>query len=291
MLSFQQLSHYPDADMTLHRKFLLAIVLLALAPLSRAAPSDADIDRILELSGITGQVRQFPELIKSGMKQAQLDGELISKSAFDTMLIRTDDTILPAEILAEVRAGLRESLGEDDIGELLDWYRSDLGREITALEEKAGSPEAFERMAEQAPALLADTERVEFARRVDELVGATDLTLSIQEYTGIAVFSAITLALRPDTAYQEIQQFREQMASLRPQFREPTERMVIVSFVYTYLPLDERKLARYEAFLTRPVTARFNSVVVAGLGRGLGKSIDKWSTALAQIFANKEQQI
>ena len=277
--------------MTLHRKFLLAIVLLALAPLSRAAPSDADIDRILELSGITGQVRQFPELIKSGMKQAQLDGELISKSAFDTMLIRTDDTILPAEILAEVRAGLRESLGEDDIGELLDWYRSDLGREITALEEKAGSPEAFERMAEQAPALLADTERVEFARRVDDIVGATDLTLSIQEYTGIAVFSAITLALRPDTAYQEIQQFREQMASLRPQFREPTERMVIVSFVYTYLPLDERKLARYEAFLTRPVTARFNSVVVAGLGRGLGKSIDKWSTALAQIFANKEQQI
>lgn len=277
--------------MTSSRKFLLAALLIAIHPLSHGAASDADIDRILEFAGITEQVEQFPELIKAGMKQARLDGDLISKSDFDSMLIRTDDTILPAEIIGEVRAELRESLGEDDIDELLDWYRSDLGREITALEEKAGSPEAFEHMSQQAPELLARTERVEFARRVDSIVGATDLTLSIQEYTGIAVFSAITLALRPESAYQEIQRFREQMASLRPQFREPTERMVVVSFVYTYLPLDEQKLERFEAFLTRPVTERFNRAVGAGLGRGLGKSIDKWARALAKIFTHKEQQI
>lgn len=277
--------------MTSSRKFLLAALLIAIHPLSHGAASDADIDRILEFAGITEQVEQFPELIKAGMKQARLDGDLISKSDFDSMLIRTDDTILPAEIIGEVRAELRESLGEDDIDELLDWYRSDLGREITALEEKAGSPEAFEHMSQQAPELLARTERVEFARRVDSIVGATDLTLSIQEYTGIAVFSAITLALRPESAYQEIQRFREQMASLRPQFREPTERMVVVSFVYTYLPLDEQKLERFEAFLTRPVTERFNRAMGAGLGRGLGKSIDKWARALAKIFTHKEQQI
>ncbi|MGD8841003.1 MAG: hypothetical protein PVI70_15480, partial [Gammaproteobacteria bacterium] len=92
-------------------------------------------------------------------------------------------------------------------------------------------------------------------------------------------------------AYQEIQHFREQMAILRPQLREPTERMVIVSFVYTYLPLDQPKLDRFEAFLERPVTRRFNRAVARGLGSGLGRSIDRWAQALAQIFANKEQQI
>jgi hypothetical protein len=259
--------------------------------LCHASPPDGDLDRILRMSGIVAQIEQFPELIKQGMKQARLDDELISKHEFSTMLIRTDDTILPAEIIAEVRSGLRDSLSDDDVAELLAWYQSDLGREINALEEKAGTDEAFERMSKQAPELLARTERVEFARRVDAIVGATDLTMSIQEYTGLAVFSAISLALRPDSAYQEIQRFREQMATLRPQLREPTERMVIVSFVYTYLPLDEQQLDRFEAFLERPVTTRFNRAVTAGLGRGLGRSIDKWAEALAQIFANKEQQI
>lgn len=277
--------------MPIQRKLLPAIVWLALPVLCQASPADGDLDRILRMSGIAAQIEQFPELIKQGMRQAQLDGELISKSAFSTMLIRTDDTIRPAEIIAEVRSGLGESLSGDDVEELLEWYQSDLGREINALEEKAGSDEAFERMSRQAPELLARTGRVEFARRIDEIVGATDLTMSIQEYTGLAVFSAITLALRPDSAYQEIQHFREQMAILRPQLREPTERMVIVSFVYTYLPLDQPKMDRFEAFLERPVTRRFNRAVARGLGSGLGRSIDRWAQALAQIFANKEQQI
>ena len=82
-----------------------------------------------------------------------------------------------------------------------------------------------------------------------------------------------------------------QMAAMRPRFREPMERTIIVSFVYTYLPLDAQKLDRFEAFLTRPATRRFNRTVAEGLGRGLGKSIASWALALAEIFANREQQI
>ncbi len=277
--------------MAIQRKFLPALLLLVSPLLCQATPSDGDIDRILQLAGITEQVNQFPELIKAGMRQARLDEKLISENDFSAMLIRTDDTILPAEILAEVRVALREALDEDDIERLLAWYRSDLGREISALEEKAGSPEAFEEMEARAPDLLEKTERVEFAQRIDRIVGATDLTMSIQEHTGIAVFSAVTLAMRPDSAYEEIARFRQQMAAMRPKFREPTERMVIVSFVYTYLPLDRDKLARFEAFLQRPDTTRFNRTVVEGLGRGLGRSIDNWAHALALIFTHQEQQI
>lgn len=271
--------------------FLLAILLATLPPLSHAEVTDSDIDRVLQLAGITEQVERFPELIKAGMRQARLDKELISESDFSAMLIRTDDTIRPAEILDVVRDALRETLSDEDLERLLAWYRSDLGREITELERQAGTPEALEHMEAQAAALLENTGRVEFAQRIDQIVGATELTMSIQEHTGIAVFSAITLALRPDSAYQEIARFRQQMAAMRPLFREPTERMVIVSFVYTYQPLDADKLEKFEAFLSRPDTTRFNRTVVEGLGRGLGRSIDNWARALAQIFTHQEQQI
>lgn len=272
-------------------KILFLWVLLLPWQTTPAAVSEDDIDRILKMSGIVAQIEQFPELIKQGMREAQLDGDLISENDFNALLIRTDDTILPREIIAEVRTAVRQTLTEEDLHNLLAWYRSDLGREISTLEEHAGSPQAFERMAAQAPELLGNAERVAFARRVDRIVGATDLTMSIHEYTGIAVFSAITLALRPESAFEEIQQFREQLAALRPQMREPTERMVIVSFVYTYLPLETHELDRFERFLSRPDTRRFNRSVAAGLGRGLGRSIDKWADALAKIFTHQEQQI
>lgn len=275
---------------TLTRYFVLTIILCA-PPASQAEVADGDIDQLLQLAGISAQVERFPELIKAGMRQARLDEELISESDFSTMLIRTDDTILPAEILGEVRDALRDALSEDDIEQLLAWYRSDLGREITGLEERAGTPEAYAQMESRAAALLEDTERVALAQRIDRIVGATELTMSIQEYTGIAVFSALTLALRPASAELEIARFRKQMAAMRPLFREPTERMVIVSFVYTYEPLDAAKLGKFEAFLSRPETTRFNRTVVKGLGLGFGRSIDNWARALAQIFTHQEQQI
>ena len=277
--------------MTRTRSFLLTLVLCVMPPISPAEVADGDIDLLLKLAGISDQVNRFPQLIKDGMRQAQLDETLISQRNFSTMLIRTDDTILPDEILAEVRYALQQALSDEDIERLLAWYRSDLGREITALEARAGTPEAVAQMEGLASELLEESARVEFAQRIDRIVGATELTVDIQEYTGIAVFSAITLALRPDSAYEEIARFRKQMADMRPMFREPTERMVIASFVYTYQSLDAAELKKFEAFLRRDDTMRFNRSVVDGLGRGLGHSIDNWAQALAMIFTHREQQI
>ena len=277
--------------MTRTRSFLLALVLCVMPPISPAEVADDDIDLLLKLAGVTDQVNRFPQLIKDGMRQAQLDEALISQRDFSAMLIRTDDTIVPEEILQEVRHALQKALSEEDIERLLAWYRSDLGRQITALEARAGMPEAVAQMEGLASDLLEESERVEFAQRIDRIVGATELTVNIQEYTGVAVFSAITMALRPDSAYEEIARFRKQMADMRSMFREPTERMVIASFVYTYRPLDAAELEEFEAFLRRADTMRFNRTVVEGLGRGLGRSIDSWAQALAMIFTQREQQI
>ena len=277
--------------MTRTRSFLLTIILCVLPPITPAAEADDDIDLLLRLAGVTDQVNRFPQLIKDGMRQAQLDEALISQRNFSAMLLRTDDTIVPDEILAEVRYALQQALSQEDIERLLAWYRSDLGREITALEARAGTPEAVAQMEGMAFELLEESERVEFAQRIDRIVGATELTVNIQEYTGVAVFSAITLALRPDSAYEEIGRFRQQMADMRPMFREPAERMVIASFVYTYQPLDAAELEKFETFLRRVETMRFNRTVVEGLGRGLGNSIDNWAQALAMIFTHREQQI
>ncbi len=142
-----------------------AILLLFLfSPLVQGEASDAEIDRLLDLSGLTDQVDQFPAMVKEGMKQARQQGTPISDSALRTILSRADDTIVASEILDEIRSAVKKSLGKQDIQRLLRWYESDLGREITAIETKASTPEAYNEMIRQAESLLAKKERVEHAR-------------------------------------------------------------------------------------------------------------------------------
>ncbi len=271
-------------------KKISIVILCIFSPLTYGEASNSSIDMVLDLSGLTQQVNQFPGLIKEGMKQARQQGAPISNSAFSTMLLRTDDTILASEIIEEVRSSLKKALTEQDIQQLLLWYESDLGKEITALEENAATPEAYNQMMQQSQALLSNSERVERAKRFDKFLGVTELTMDIQEYSSVAIFSAITLALRPDSATSEIKKFKAQMIAMRPQIRVPTEQIVIVSFVYMYLTLDNFKLKEYELFLTDPTTSKFNKIVASSLNRGLEKSIDKWAFALGRIFSNKEQQ-
>ena len=81
----------------------LLIVLFSSA--SFAEVSDKSIDKILDLSGLTVQVAQFPGLIKTGMSLAMQQGEPLPE--INTMLKMVDETVLVSEILQGIRASLK----------------------------------------------------------------------------------------------------------------------------------------------------------------------------------------
>ena len=124
----------------------LLIVLFSSA--SFAEVSDKSIDKILDLSGLTVQVAQFPGLIKTGMSLAMQQGEPLPE--INTMLKMVDETVLVSEILQGIRASLKSSLNENEAQQLLVWYESDIGKEITAAEEKASTPDAVKQIMQEA---------------------------------------------------------------------------------------------------------------------------------------------
>ena len=52
---------------------------------------------------------------------------------------------------------------------------------------------------QEAQSLLARTERVEFARRLNALMDGTQTAMDIQAFAAVAVYSAIFSATQPDT--------------------------------------------------------------------------------------------
>lgn len=238
------------------------------------------------MSGLTKQVNEFPGLIKTGMIQARQQGAAIPEDLFNEMLKSVDTSILPKEILEKISSSLKKSIREDEINRLLVWYESDLGRKITLAEEKASTPESYQLMISEAKTLLADSKRVEFAKRLDKLIGATEITMNLQKISGIAVYSAIMKAVSPDQPIN-IDEYKSQMLSIEPKMRANTEQLVIISFVYSYKTFDDKSLEKYESFLNEPTTVKFNNAVVESFNKGLETSISKWADKIGVIFKDK----
>lgn len=252
--------------------------------------SDESIKKLLNLSGLTAQVNQFPGVIKEGMRQAKQQGAAIPDAEFRAMLRCVDESILSSEMLEGIRSSLKKSINEDEAQDLLAWYESDLGKEITAAEERASTPEAYRQMMKEAQSLLTNTERVEFAERFDGLFGGTEMTMDLQEISALAVYSAIMSAMQPGVPLN-LDPFKAQMDAASARTRAAIEQMVVASYVYSYQGIDTEKLKKYEAFLNKPIASKFNRIIMTSIKSEFETSISKWAVALVLMFKNKRQQI
>lgn len=270
-------------------KLLMSTILLCLSTLCYAEVSDESLNKILDLSGLTKQVNQLPGVIKSGMEQAKQQGTPMPDAEYDLLVMSADQSILPTEILADIRSSLKETISEEEAKHLLVWYESDLGKEITNAEESAATPEAYQQMMQSAESLLENTELIEYAVRLDTLLGATDMALDLQEHTGIAVYSAIMTAMQPDTPL-DIESFKARMDAESAQTHEAVEQMVIISMAYTYQKIEMDKLIKYEAFLNEPTTKKFSKAVEGSLNQAIKTSISKWADTLALLFKSKKEE-
>ncbi|WP_317930717.1 DUF2059 domain-containing protein [Halioxenophilus sp. WMMB6] len=266
-------------------QFLLAALIGLVCSFQVAATPEADIERVLLLSGLTKQVNEFPGLIEAGVMQGAQQGADIPERELSLITESVSKTILPAVIMADVRQAVASAVSESELQSLLTWYQSETGRAITTAEENASTAEAYQQIMANGRQLLSDRKRVDFAMRLDKLLGATDLTMQMQEVSGVAVYAAMMSAMAPGQALN-LDGYRAQIAAAQAQMRPNIEQMMAASFVYTYQPIDDTSLAKYEAFLNTPAAKKFNAAAMAGLLKGIEKAVGSWATELGTIVKN-----
>lgn len=268
--------------------FLVAISFL-FSTFSYAEVSDESINKLLVFSGITMQVEQFPEVVKVGIGQAKQQGTPIPDVEFSLILNSIDESFKPLSMIETIRKSIKKTINEEEAKKLLAWYQSDLGRKITRAEERASTPEAYQKMMYLEQTLFSNSEQVEFVQRLDLLLGATDTAVELHKYTGIAVYSAIMTAIQPDVPL-DLEPFIAQVEAASYQTRIASKEMVTLSFLYAYRNIKIDKLREYESFLNNTSTMKFNQVVIDSMNKGFETSVSKFANALAEILKTKYQQ-
>ena len=271
----------------IHQKIIFLLFSVTTSVCFADNVSNESLDKILELSGVSVQVKEFPKQIKVGVEASQQQASQIEQDKLDLMLKMIDSAILPKNMLSGIKTSLQQTMTEQDIQKLLLWYESKLGKEITQAEERLSTEEGFKEMIEAGDSLFENEARVAFAKRLDELLGLTKSTLDYQEATSLAVYTAMMTSLRPEEDL-DLAGFQAQKAMQRRQLYPATQQIVLASLLYSYQNVDMAKLQKYEAFLKTPHALEFNKNAMMSMSNEFINSTSRFARGMAAIVQRQE---
>lgn len=258
---------------------LLLVLLVAFSMPSLAAPSGQSVRSLLELSGISKQIAEFPGAMKQGFAQASQQGQIPADLA-SQLQQQIDVSLNDQRMLAGIEKSVQQKMTEEEVNKLLSWYRSETGRLITAEEEKASEPAAQQEMMSQARQLMQDTPRVKMAQRINQAAGVTDITVEMQKQVSVAIFASLSRAMQPEQE-PDLAGFKSQLNQVEPQLRQQMDQIVTLALVYTYRNLQPETIQAYENFLIQPATKKFNRTVMMSISESIEKVVLQWAANMS----------
>jgi hypothetical protein len=258
----------------IHRTLLLGASLLLSVPL--CAATTADVDTLMDVSGITKQFADLPKTFIAGMKQGMQQDEDSDPAVSAMLMEAAERTVTVERFLNPVRQQLDEGLSKADIKTLIEWHQSPVGERITQAEVQASTPQANEHMLALAPQLLQDVALVERADRIDAAIGMTDLTMDVQENVTLIIMQTVAATTEGAEPVDE-EAFRLQWEVVEPQVRANIQQYTRISAAYTYRQLSEGDVDAYVEFLSSPLGRRFTAAGKQGMAEGFQAVTQAWT--------------
>lgn len=212
------------------------------------AEDRALVEEVIELYGINQFAEQVPATFAAQLQQRKAG----TPAEVYQMLEEVFAEAYGSEAIREsmVASFLRQA-ERDRLERIRDWLQSPLGRRIQALEAEAGRPEAVQKMMQYAANFQSNpptNERGMLIVRLDEVVGVTEITVTLQTETLRSMIVGIMGTLPPEkrTAQSEIDQM---VANMGAQLAPILKPQVVISLFFTYREASDEELAEYIAYM------------------------------------------
>jgi hypothetical protein len=277
------------------KKILWMMVLLMLPVIAHSQNQNELIQSIYLKSGIDKQVRQLPLLIQSSVEQALEKDDRISDLPRHTKTAisgSVQEAFTPERIKRTIVKEIKASMTVKDLGNVLNWLDSPLGKKCTRLEEEASTPETlsevkkFAARLKQAPPAA---NRLDILRRLDAAVKATETNVEIAMNTQLAVAFAVVKSL-PREQQGPLKDIAAQLEKSRPQIEAVMKSQTLLFALYTYQDLTNAELEKYIRFAASPAGIKYHGATISGFKKALLDGSLKWGKSIADILHQSGRQ-
>ncbi|HZF05504.1 MAG TPA: DUF2059 domain-containing protein [Patescibacteria group bacterium] len=226
----------------------------------------ATVDEIFELSGMRPQLPAIARAL--GAEYLPRPGQLGERDTTLVALIVARQ-FAPERLYTVIRDDFRRRVDQKQLDAMAVWFRSPLGRKITALEIAASNPDAAPKIAAFAAGLKtapAGASRLDLVQRLDWVTGTsqetTDLALAI---TGSVARAAA--ATTPAERRARAGLVDRRVEEMRGQVAVVIAENVVAQMFYVYAPLSDTELTQYVDFLASPSGRSYGRVAHSALLR------------------------
>jgi len=270
------------------RRIIDLTLLLILTFMGQAEPQNQNdyLERLMELSGLTAQVEQIPGSVIAGIRSAKSQLPTISSQMIALMEEKAAEVFEPEGFLNAIKMELKDEISKEEATSLLNWYESEIGKEITEAEKEGSKPTAYQDALSKRDIYSKNQPMMSFAQKIEKELSLTEMMTQLNKYVSVAIFTAISMISDPNSAMR-IKLFKSQMESQMGQMRSQTRQMVLFIIAYTYQNIPLPKLDQYLEFNQRPETRKLNQLVTKGFVGAFEKSTDIFAFQLAIALKEK----
>lgn len=250
---------------------------------------------LLRKSGLEQLTEELPAIFQEGIGQAaEQDAQLKKLPRHALQEIREE--VAKAYAPPKTREVLAKSIGEGmsaaEIRSILKWLDGPLGKKCTKLEKDAMTRQGLEKMAAFAQQLQKKpppSARFKLIRELDRVTHATTTSVAMFINTHLAVATAMTLSLPPETR-KPLAQIEEELEASRPGIEKAIQEQTWVSLLYTYRPLSDAEIRAYIGFADSPVGRNYHRVTIEGFQEAMVRCGAEFGRAMARVFENRDRK-
>lgn len=265
-----------------HKALTLAL-LVTLLVTGLAHANDDKVGRLMALSGIADSV-----VLASTMTADSLESFIFRNRPDENprrqALLSSIQHCFSSEVFhQQIHSQINQQLDEAELDLLLQWYESDLGKRIRAIEHKANSDEAYAEVEKQFSSLLIESELLDFARRMDRRFQITDYSYRFSAYLSYAMYAGKALYNNAE-ANVDYDRYFQGMGSVEEQLKGQTDDLLLAGMVYTYQNLNDDELAAYELILDKQASIKLNTIYQQTLNLTLRDQAIEWAGRLSDTL-------
>ncbi len=183
---------------------------------------------------------------------------------------------------------LNDRLSKDELDTLIQWYESDLGRRITALNLASNEDAYYDHVNEHLDELLQESDRLDFARRMDSRFQISGYSFQFSAYFSYAM-SAGRARFRDPEHIISFDTFFDGMGALEAALMGEASEYMLASSVYRYSKLSNEELVEYETFLNTIAELKFNSVFNTTRNNTVRDQSIAWVERLPELLGDFEK--
>ncbi len=237
---------------------------------------------LMALSGVQHQIRHLSRAVMTGFDKESKQAPPSRQAVVRRVITQSFDA---NQIERRVTARVTKELPKEHSLKVLEWLRSDLGKAVAKLEDRALAPQAAQQFESTADKTLqtASPAKLQLVRRLDLAMGSSETLVESSELAAFAAAMALDSSRPMDERIGE-DRIHVQIDQDRQKTRARAQAFILSTYLATYQQLSDADMERYAEFLESDAGREYHRLTGTALQEALyeaGESISRELTALS----------